>query len=190
MTPKNITVIQHNIECNTNECYRISLCVNLFALAPTIEPGCGHFTDRGFAWLRRPLLSCIHHRLTRRSDGLLQNFPQGISIGNFELSVCCFVASNGPGSVCCCIPHNWSKKLGDISSMKVRDWEKGSDRERGTEKEKKARKRVIERGLRPVEIHHNVRHADILRPHIHHCSRIWRHKWTQETGDEEWSEGR
>lgn len=122
---------------------------------------------------------------------LFQNFPQGISIGNFELNVFCFVASNGPGSVCWCIPHNWSKMLGDISSMKVRDWEKGKKViERGTEKEKKARKRVIERGLRPVEIHHNVRPADILRPHIHHCSRIWRHQWTQETGDEEWSEGR
>lgn len=41
----------------------------------------------------------------------------------------------------------------------------------------------IERELKPVEIHHDVRHTDTVRPQIHHCSYIWRHNWTQETSN-------
>lgn len=51
------------------------------------------------------------------------------------------------------------------------------------------REREIERELRPVQIHHDVRHTDTLQPQIHHCSCVWRHNWTQETSELEMRSG-
>lgn len=49
--------------------------------------------------------------------------------------------------------------------------------------EREGRQREIERELRPVEIHHDVRHTDTLQPQIHHRNRVCRHNWTQETSE-------
>lgn len=55
---------------------------------------------------------------------------------------------------------------------------------------KRGRQKEIERELRPVEIHHDVRHTDTLQPQIHHRSRVCRRNWTQETSELEKRTGR
>lgn len=81
--------------------------------------------------------------------------------------------------------------------MRVRECERGRERGKETERqrqrdgekrrleggEREGRQREIERELRPVEIHHDVRHTDTLQPQIHHRNRVCRHNWTQETSE-------
>lgn len=79
-----------------------------------------------------------------------------------------------------------------IESERMRKREREGDRETETKRwreketwggEREGRQREIERELRPVEIHHNVRHTDTLQPQIHHRNRVCRHNWTQETSE-------
>lgn len=68
--------------------------------------------------------------------------------------------------------------------------EKGGDRETETKRWREKNTEgggsgEIERELRPVEIHHNVRNTDTLQPQIHHHNRVCRHNWMQETSEVE-----
>lgn len=57
------------------------------------------------------------------------------------------------------------------------------EKETRGEGEREGRQGEIERELRPVQIHHDVRHTDTLQPQIHHRNRVCRHNWTQETSE-------
>lgn len=79
-----------------------------------------------------------------------------------------------------------------IESERMRESEREGDRETKTKRrreketwggEREGRQRETERELRPVKIHHDVRHTDTLQPQIHHRNRVCRHNWTQETSE-------
>lgn len=100
-----------------------------------------------------------------------------------------------------CLFHHGRQEAGQclvIESEEMRARESRGDRETETKRrgekrrlgeggggggEKDGRQKEIERELRPVEIHHDVRHTDTLQPQIHHRSRVCRRNWTQETSE-------
>lgn len=115
-----------------------------------------------------------------------------------ELSSCLLLLSVvGP-----CALSVPSREAGGRAVPRHREWgnesereqrrQRDRDKETGREKEtwggggggeKEGRQKEIERELRPVEIHHDVRHTDTLQPQIHHRSRVCRRNWTQETSE-------
>lgn len=103
--------------------------------------------------------------------------PGGKSIGKFwaPVHVCCCIAGDGGGF--CVLVYGPITPAQEARQYLITESERLREREgKEIEREEETQERVIERRFRPVEIHHDVRHADILRPHIHHCSRIRRHK--------------
>lgn len=133
--------------------------------------------------------------------GYFRNAPSENQLANrgaqFLFVVCCWYW----WWVCVfCLFHHWGRRPGNASSQRVREWERGKEGDRETETKRRREKetwggergeaeREIERELRPVEIHHDVRHTDTLQPQIHHCSCVWRHNWTQETSELEMRSG-
>ena len=113
-----------------------------------------------------------------------------------------FVVVVSGGSVCsaCSIteaggqamPNHWEWE-NERERDRKRETQRGRKRETETKRRREKgtwgwgwrgnveREREIERELRPVEIHHNVRHTDALQPKIHHRSCVCRHNWTQES---------
>lgn len=93
----------------------------------------------------------------------------------------------------CSITEAGAKQCLIIESERIserEEREKGGDRETETKRWREKNTEgggsgEIERELRPVEIHHNVRNTDTLQPQIHHHNRVCRHNWMQETSEVE-----